>query len=132
MLLLVAVTGCASAHQIQIADIDSTQGQLEPFEVQLNATGISIKDGAEIAKAVSSNPETKRNLDTLEALIALTQMGPKSGDPTLSDDWADGAARELLARCPSGRVTGLQTRRETMDYPVISGEIVTIKGYCIL
>lgn len=130
--LLAFFTGCASAHQIQLSDVDSTRGRLEPFEVQLNATGVSVKDGAAIAKALTSDPETKRKLDTLETIVALTQMGPKTGDPTLSDNWADSAARELLARCPSGRVTGLQTRRETMDYPVISGEIVTIKGYCIL
>lgn len=130
--LLVSITGCASAHQIQISDVDSTRGRLEAFQVQLNATGVSVKDGAAIAKALSSDPETKRKLDTLETIVALTQMGPKTGDPTLSGDWADSAARELLARCPSGRVTGVQTRRETMDYPVISGEIVTIKGYCVL
>lgn len=124
--------GCANAHHVQISDIDSTQGKLEPFELRLNATGISVSDAASVGKALSDSPATRRKVDQLETIIALTQMGPKTGDPTLSDDWADAAAQQLLARCPSGRITGLTTMRETMDYPVISGEIVTIKGYCIL
>lgn len=124
--------GCANAHHVQVSDIDSTQGRLEPFELRLNATGISVSDGAAVAKALSDSPATRRKIDQLETIIALTQMGPKTGDPTLSDDWADAAAHQLLARCPSGRITGLTTLRETMNYPVISGEIVTIKGYCIL
>lgn len=124
--------GCANAHHVQVSDIDSTQGKLEPFELRLNATGISVSDAASVGKALSDSPATRRKVDQLETIIALTQMGPKTGDPTLSDDWADAAAHQLLARCPSGRITGLTTMRETMDYPVISGEIVTIKGYCIL
>lgn len=124
--------GCATAHHIQVSDIDSSQGELQPFVVRVNATGVSVSDSATVAKALASDRETRENVDTLEAIIALTQMGPKTGDPTFSDDWADRAAQTVLARCPSGHVTGLTTRRETMDYPVISGEIVTIKGYCIL
>lgn len=126
------LSGCASAHHIQISDIESTQGRLEPFEIKLNATGISVSDAASVGKALSDSPATRRKVDDLEAIVALTQMGPKTGDPTLSDDWADEAAHRLRARCRDGRITGLSIRRETMDYPVISGEILTIKGYCIL
>ena len=68
----------------------------------------------------------------LETVIALTQFGPQTGEPTFSDDWADGMVEQLLHVCPSGQVTGLSARREAMKYPVISGELVTIKGYCIL
>jgi hypothetical protein len=123
--------GCAHLHQLQIADIDSTQGALQPFEVQVNATGLSVSDSAEVAKLFASSEHSKKNIDNAEQIIAMTQMGPKTGDPTFSDDWADGAAQQVLERCPTGRVTGVTARRETMDYPVISGEIVTIKGYCI-
>jgi hypothetical protein len=128
----VASFGCARAHHIQVSDVDSSQGELQPFEVKVNATGVSVSDSAAVARAMSSDRETRKQVDTLESIIALTQMGPKTGDPTFSDDWADEAAGKVLARCPTGQVTGVTTRRETMDYPVISGEIVTIKGYCIL
>jgi hypothetical protein len=132
VLLALTSFGCAEAHHIQVSDVDSSQGRLEPFQIHVSATGISAEEGIEIAKAVSSDAETKRNLDSLETIIALTQMGPKTGDPTLSDDWADAAAAKVLEQCPSGRVTGIVTRRETMDYPVVTGEIVTVRGYCIL
>lgn len=124
-------SGCAHLHQLQVTDIDSSQGELQPFEVKVNATGVSVSDSAELAKAMSNDARTRKNVDTAEAIIALTQMGPKTGDPTFSDDWADDAAQKVLLRCPTGRITGLTARRETMDYPVISGEIITIKGYCI-
>jgi hypothetical protein len=123
--------GCAHLHQLQIADIDSTGGTLEPFEVSVNATGLSVHDSAEVAKLFAADQHSKNNIDNAEQIIAMTQMGPKTGDPTFSDNWADGAAQQVLERCPTGHVTGLSARRETMDYPVISGEIVTIKGYCI-
>ncbi|HVY25885.1 MAG TPA: hypothetical protein VHB79_05010 [Polyangiaceae bacterium] len=129
--VLLLGNGCAHLHQLQIADIDSTGGTLEPFEVQVNATGLSVHDSAEVAKLFATSEHSKKNLDNAEQIIAMTQMGPKTGDPTFSDDWADGAAAQVLERCPTGHVTGLSARRETMDYPVISGEIVTIKGYCI-
>ena len=125
------LVGCAHMHQLQVSDIDSTRGELRPFEVQVNATGVSVSDGATVARAMTNDARTRQELDTLEAIIAMTQMGPKTGDPTFNDDWADATREELLARCPTGRVTGLTARRETMDYPVISGELVTIKGYCI-
>jgi hypothetical protein len=130
--LALLLGGCATAHRIQISDIDSSQGRLEPFEVQVSATGISASDAAEVGKLFANDARSRRDLDNAESVVAATQMGPKTGDPTLSDDWADDVALKILARCPNGRVTGLSTRRETMDYPVISGEIVTIKGYCIL
>jgi hypothetical protein len=126
-----SLSGCAHLHHEQISDIDSSRGNLQPFEIKLNATGVSVSDGAALAKTMASSKRARRKLDTAESIVAATQMGPQTGDPTFSDDWADDAALKLLARCPSGRVTGLSTRRETMDYPVISGEIVTIKGYCI-
>lgn len=125
-------TGCASMYNEQISDIDSTRGRLVPFQVQASSTGVSVHDGAAVAKAFAPNKQTRKQAGLAEDIIALTQWGPETGEPTFDDDWADGLVSEVLARCPSGRVTGLSARRETMKYPVISGEIVTIKGFCIL
>ena len=125
-------SGCASMYNEQISDIDSTRGRLQPFEVQASSTGVSVRDGAAIMKAGAPNKAARKQVSAVETIIALTQMGPKTGEPTFDDDWADGLVSEVLARCPSGHITGLSARREAMKYPVISGEIVTIKGYCIL
>jgi hypothetical protein len=125
-------TGCANMYNEQISDIDSTRGRLVPFEVQASSTGVSVHDGAAIAKAFAPNKHTRKQVGIAEDIVALTQMGPQTGEPTFDDDWADGLVNQVLARCPSGHVTGLSTRREAMKYPVISGEMVTIKGFCIL
>ncbi|MES1179095.1 MAG: hypothetical protein ABUL62_32575 [Myxococcales bacterium] len=125
-------SGCASMYNQQISDIDSTRGRLRPFEIQTNATGVNVHDGATVARAIASDEATRREASFLETVIALTQFGPQTGEPTFSDDWADGMVDQLLRVCPSGQVTGLSARREAMKYPVISGELVTIKGYCIL
>ena len=37
----------------------------------------------------------------------------------------------LKAECPSGKLTGLMSVRESRKYPVISGEIVKVTGYCV-
>lgn len=125
-------TGCASMYNEQISDIDSTRGRLVPFEVQASSTGVSVHDGAAVAKAFAPNKQARKEAGLAEDLIALTQWGPTTGEPTFDEDWADGLVSQVLARCPSGHITGLSARRETMKYPVISGEIVTIKGFCIL
>jgi len=125
-------TGCANMYNEQISDIDSTRGRLVPFEVQASSTGVSVHDSAVVAKALAPNQRVRRQAGIAEDIIALTQWGPQTGEPTFDEDWADGLVSQVLARCPSGHVTGLSARREAMKYPVISGEIVTIKGYCIL
>ena len=134
MLLLGALgaVGCAHLHQEQVSDIDSSQGTLQPFDIKVSGTGFSVSDGAEVASMMTNDQHTKDNIKTMRDIVEMTQMGPKTGDPTFNDDWADAVALKLLQRCPTGRITGLNVRRETMDYPVISGEIVTVKGYCIL
>jgi len=132
-MLVLLGTGCAHMHHVQFSEIDSSRGRLEPFEIQVNDTGVSVHDGAALARAAAStSASATRAVNTGEAIVALTQMGPTTGEPTFSDDWADQMLAKVLERCPSGQVTGLVARRETMKYPVMSGEIVTIKGYCVL
>jgi hypothetical protein len=123
--------GCARLHHYQLGDIDGSQGQLRSFEIQVDETGLDAQEGIRIAKATTTSARTKRELSTAEAVVSLTQVGHKTGDPTFSDDWADGMLAKILAQCPSGQVTGLVALRESADYPVVSGEIVTIRGYCI-
>jgi hypothetical protein len=125
------LTACAHMHHYQLGDIDSTRGRLTPFEIQVDETGVNVHEGAAVVKAAVQSREAARHVGNIEAIIALTQVGPKTGNPTFSDYWADGMLAKVLERCPSGQVTGLVAVRETMKYPVVSGEIVTVKGYCI-
>ena len=122
---------CASLHHYQLDDIDSSQGKLQPFEIQVDETGLDAQQALELAKVAAPDERGKERMSDAQAIIALFQFGYKTGDPTFSDDWADGMLAKLVERCPSGRVTGLSVVRESMNYPVVSGEIVTIKGFCI-
>ena len=125
------LAGCAHLNHVQIDEVDSSQGRLEPFEVLVSETGVSASEAIQAGKVLSGGANSRTMNDT-GTVVALVQFGPKTGNPSLSDDYADRAMAEILARCPSGRVTGLMSVRENRKYPVISGEIVKIKGFCIL
>ncbi len=130
-LLAVALTSaCASLHSYQVDDIDSSEGTLTPFELEVDDTGINVHQAFQIGEAVSDEKSAKR-LNTADDIVALFQVGPSTGNPTLNDTWADGLVAAIHDRCVSGRVTGVTTLRETNHYPVVSGEIVAIRGYCI-
>ena len=59
-------------------------------------------------------------------------MGPRTGEPVWSSDtYADKVYLGLYEKCPSGQITGLTSIREINKYPVVSGEIVKITGFCL-
>ena len=58
-------------------------------------------------------------------------MGPRTGARVFSDSYMDKITEEVYKKCPSGNITGLTSTRETARYPVITGEIAKITGYCI-
>ena len=129
-ILSALVVGCASLHHYELADIDNSK-KLRPFEVQVDETGLDAKEAIEVAKIAAQSKQTRERLNTAQDVIALFQVGYKTGNATFSDDWADGLLARILERCPSGQITGLNVERETMKYPVVSGEIVTVKGFCV-
>ncbi len=124
------LTGCASLHHYQLGDIDASRGELKPFEIQVDETGLDTQEAFEVGKLAAGSETGRKRMGDAQAIVALFQFGYATGDPTFNDDWADGLLAKVLDRCPSGRVTGLSVVRESMDYPVVSGEIVTLKGYC--
>jgi hypothetical protein len=65
-------------------------------------------------------------------LIGLFQMGPQTGNPVYSKDYARNLMQLIYEKCPSGKVTGLTSVRESRKYPVISGEIVKVTGFCLI
>ncbi len=133
-LCLVVFSGCAFMHHTQIGEIDSSivlRGQR--FEVLVNETGFSTQElastGAAIARA-SGNSQSANEIQGVGEIIALFQMGPKTGKPTFTDQYADNIYYAILDKCPSGRVSGITSIREMAHYPIVSGEIVKIIGYC--
>jgi hypothetical protein len=121
---------CAEMHHYQLADIDATQGALVPISVQVGSTGFNLEEASQVVQAMQSSRQRQKTA-ALQDIISLFQYGPSTGDPTFTDSWADEVTGALLAQCPSGRITGVNCIRERMDYPVVSGEIVTVKGFCI-
>jgi hypothetical protein len=46
-------------------------------------------------------------------------------------NYADHLEVKLKQQCPSGRITGVMGIRESREYPVIKGEIVKVKAFCL-
>jgi hypothetical protein len=120
--------GCVSLHHAQLDEIDAQRGRLQPFEIHVSETGIDTKAVGALASVAmrSSRPSQLANL------IALFQFGPKTGDVVFDDAFADVVAEKILEHCPSARVTGLMSVRESTKYYAVSGEYVTVRGFCVV
>jgi hypothetical protein len=136
-LLLVLVNGltaCAQLHHLQVGDIDNREASKSkaiPVEVKVREIGFDADEAVGIARAFSSNDESRDELQDLQTLLALVQMGPKTGRRVYVEGYADNILSSLLKKCPSGRLTDLRSARESIAGPAISGEYVVVKGMCI-
>lgn len=121
--------GCAVLHKVQISEIDN-RGTLTPFEIKVSETGVDLNEVRNIQRGLFNTRDGNKAGDAL-AIIGLFQMGPRTGNLVYNDTYAVNLYKALHSQCPNGEVTGLTSIRETRKYPVISGEIVKIKGYCL-
>ena len=122
--------GCMRLHHVQLGDIDQTGDYtLRPFDIKVSETGVSI-DQARAVAGQFAGQQDRENMGQIATILALIQMGPRTGKNVYSETYADNLDKLLRQECPSGRITGLMAIRETRDYPVISGEIVKVTGYC--
>ena len=133
LLSILFFQGCAYIHHTQVGDVVSNKAYVSvPFEVLVSETGINIQEAGQIGKAVIQDKNAGDNVAAVAAIIGLFQMGPRTGNPVYSGDtYADKVYFALYEKCPSGQITGLQSTRETSKYPVVSGEIVKIRGLCL-
>ena len=133
LLMTLFLQGCAYVHHTQVGDVVSSKNFVSvPFEVLVSETGINIQEAGQIGKAVIQDKNAGDNVAAVAAIIGLFQMGPRTGNPVYSGDtYADKIYYALYEKCPSGQITGLQSTRETSKYPVVSGEIVKIRGLCL-
>ncbi len=126
-------SSCAQLHHVQIGDIQSHPDYvMKPFDVKISETGVNLQDAKNIAQAVTQSEETKKQASDIAGIISLFQMGPVTGNPVYVKDYAKNLVQLIYEKCPSGKVTGLMSVRESRKYPVISGEIVKITGYCLI
>lgn len=123
--------GCAFLHHAQLGEIDSTVvSKGRKFEILLSETGVNLQEAAAIGAAITRHQKTSEAIGNVGAIIGLFQMGPRTGNPVYDDKYADKLFDLLQKEC-RGTVTGLMSIRETAKYPVVSGEIVKIVGYCL-
>ena len=129
ILLPVILYGCAVLHHVQVGQIDNRDGHvLIPFEILMNEVGVNTEEIGKMAKA--TNSKGGDDIAGLAGLISLFQMGPRTGNLTYNQKYAEQLVYEIHQKCPSGQVTGLMSIREMRKYPAISGEIVKVTGYC--
>lgn len=121
--------GCAALHHAQVGQIDNRSGFVSvPFEVKVSETGVDTREVQAYGRAIGN--KGGQAVEGVAAAISLFQQGPRTGQPVYDSRYAERVVYLIHEKCPSGRVTGLMSIRETRKYPVISGEIVKITGYC--
>lgn len=126
-------TSCAVLHHVQVGDVnDDEKFTLRPFELKVSETGVDFEEAGKIAKAFTGSKAAKKDIDGVTDIIQLFQQGPRTGVPVFSETYAQNIIHDLYKECPTGQITGLVSIREMRKYPVISGEIVKIKGYCMI
>lgn len=128
------MAGCAVMHSVQLGEINSnTVLEGKRFEINVSQLGLDVEQAASIAEAVAvvaGSPETVEAVSAAQDIGALFQWGPKTGAPVFRDDYSDGIIDMLRQECPSGQISGLMSVRESVDYSVITGEVVKLVGYC--
>ena len=129
---LLLLSGCAIIHHTQVGEVDSkTVLKGQKFEIRVSETGVSFKEAAQIGKSLTNHQGTSDDIGQAQKILSMFQMGPSTGNHVFSDDYADLIFDKIKQKCPNGKISGLTSIRETAKYPVVSGEIVRILGYCL-
>lgn len=102
----------------------------QKFEIIVSETGVNLQEATDAAKLFTSNKSTSDGLQQINDILGLFQMGPRTGNMVFSEKYADSLMRAIRLKCPSGQLSGMTSIRETAKYPVVSGEIIRITGYC--
>ena len=130
--LVLICSGCARLDHFQIGDIDQSQGRLTPISIKVSNVGFDVAATAGIASELANSDSAQQDLGDLSAVLALINMGPRTGNPVYSDRYAENILQQLHAQCPSGKITAIRNVREATSFGPVSGEIVRIDADCIL
>lgn len=125
------LSGCANLYHVQVGQIDGRDplAVWVPFDVMVSETGVSTEEIGKLARATGG--QAGKQASDAAAIVSLFQMGPRTGNLVYNENYAQKLIYLLHEKCPSGRITGLTSIREQRKYPVISGEIVKVSGYCL-
>lgn len=129
---LLLLGACARLDYVQIGDIDQSKGKLSPVSVKVSENGVEMAVIAGVAAELASSSKTSQQLREIRDLLALMNMGPRTGNPVFDDTYAENILDALYQQCASGKITGIRNIREATSYGPISGEIVRIDADCIL
>lgn len=130
--LFFQLTSCASLHHVQVGTIDNRNNQkMRPVEVMVSGTGVNIDEVKQLSNQILGSKRGGKQAGQAADTFDSFQMGPKTGDIVYNEHYADNVAQLLKEKCQQGKITGITSIRETMKYPVISGEIVKFRAYCI-
>lgn len=125
------LSGCAVLHSVQVGDIESSSEYSSvPFEIKVSEFGIDLNDVKATSQILMAKGDASKANDALTALQYF-QMGPHTGAGVYSIAYVDHMETKIRTQCPSGRITGLMSIRETAEYPIVKGEIIKIKGFCL-
>lgn len=126
------LSGCAVLHHVQIGEIEnSSELALVPFEIKVSEMGIDLNEAKTASQIILNKSDSQRTNEAL-SFLQYFQMGPHTGAGVFSIGYVDHMENKIRQKCPSGRVTGIMSIRETAEYPIIKGEIVKIKGFCLM
>lgn len=130
--VIAGLLGCAQLHHVQVGEIESSPRFVQkPFEIKISEMGLDLNQVNDIIQATGKG-KAQDDANNIASFIALFQMGPTTGKPVYVKDYAKNLIQLLYEKCPSGKVTGLLSVRESREYPAISGEIVKVTGFCLI
>lgn len=131
IICIAIASGCAVLHNVQIGEIESSTELVSvPFEIKVSEFGVDLNDVKATGRILMDKNSSDQANDALSA-IQYFQMGPHTGAGVYSIAYVDHLENRVREQCPSGRITGLMSIRETAQYPIVKGEIVKIKGFCL-
>ena len=129
---ILLLSACARMDHVQVGDIDQSQGKLKPISVKVSENTVSVDATLSFADAMTKNASANDDIEALQTIWALLNMGPRTGNPVFDDSYAQNVLNQLYAQCPSGKITAIRSIREANDYAIASGEIVRIDADCIM
>ena len=126
-----ALLSCSYVYQVQLGEIDNRDVfEKTKFEIKVSELGVDVKEAGDLIGVLAKIDKDKSN--KASGIIRLFQFGPRTGNPVFNEKYADNVLSLIREKCPQGRVSGLVSIREMNKYPVVSGEIVKVTGYCLI